>query len=197
MAERLHPAILAEIERERAAGRALLNAIAAEDFARVVESIEALRYSIHGFARRALKAVARMPAPSTDFRLRFLSLWQNDGDALRGDSPGDFVLIDFLRVVLPPYAGPARRLFRGESGWNRRRRTYGMSWTLDRVVARSHAEAKQKRSQDGAVVLEAEVPAAAIFCAPCELETSWGEQEYMVDRRKLGAVIAIEWLIPR
>jgi len=44
------------------------------------------------------------------------------------------------------------------------------------------------------VILEADVPSDAIFCAPDDLSRSWSEREYMVDRRKLGAVRVLERL---
>ena len=49
------------------------------------------------------------------------------GDALRSKINNDLLLLDLLREFLPTYTGPTLELFRGETAWNRRRRTQGMS----------------------------------------------------------------------
>ena len=40
----------------------------------------------------------------------------------------------------------------------------------------------------GSVLLAANVPAEAIICAPHEFGDDYGEEEYLVDRRKLRGV---------
>jgi len=44
-----------------------------------------------------------------------------------------------LRSLLPRYAGPTLTLYRGDGARNRRRRTYGLSWSTNRDTARGHA----------------------------------------------------------
>ena len=42
-------------------------------------------------------------------------------------------------ALLPAYTGPALTLYRGDSAWNRKRRTYGPSWSAAVELARSPA----------------------------------------------------------
>ena len=117
-----------------------------------------------------------------------LPLWVNHGDSLRSDFGNDLALADFLCALLPVYRGPDRVLYRTEFAFNRRRRTYGASWSADVVVGRCFAENSRRMYECGTVLLEARVPAAAIICAPVEADPSHRaqvEQEYLVDRRRL------------
>jgi hypothetical protein len=83
-------------------------------------------------------------------------------------------------------------LFRGESAWNRRRRTYGMSWSNDREVASCFAEDTARMGGDS-VVLRTLAPAEAIICAPhIRGACRPAEAEYIVDRRKLSAVTVVD-----
>jgi hypothetical protein len=125
------------------------------------------------------------------FRRHCLSIWLRHGDGFRSDITNDFLLIKLLHVLLPPYKGPALTLFRGETFWNRCRRTYGMAWTTNIEVARDYAGDKQRRSPSGSVVLSTCAPAAAIICAPKLIDNRYGEDEILVDRRKLHHVAVV------
>jgi hypothetical protein len=142
-----------------------------------------------GLLTRAMQACARIEGGAPDhFRREFLIAWVNTGDHLRGEVSDDLVLMDGLRALLPVYTGGPLVLYRGESAWNRRRRTYGLSWSDDREVAESFAEFSAGMYGDGAVLLRTVAPPEAIICAPA-LVTEWrDEREFLVDRRKLGTV---------
>ena len=117
----------------------------------------------------------------------------NSGDHVRQDVNNDLALADALRVLLPPHLGPAVTLYRGESAWNRRRRKYGLSWSATAEVARQYASSGTYRTfAGGAVLLETFARPEAIICAPLMHDDRYSEQEYLVDRRRLRAVMVLE-----
>ena len=190
--------VAAERRHAREGARSLVEAVTRDDFALFVRGLHLLEsHAImnSGWVRAARK-LARLRPPSAAFRAEALDLWHRNGDHLRVEVGRDLVLVDILRVVLPPYAGSDLRLWRGEGALNRRQRTYGMSWTCDRAVARSFAENNRRRYVGGTVVLEADVPAKAILCADADHLSGSVEAEYIVDRRCLQQVRVIERLRP-
>lgn len=139
-----------------------------------------------------MRAVSRQPSVPRVTREFFLRVFIKWGDHLRQEC-SDLVLADGLRMLLPKYKGPAKHLYRGESFLNRRRRTYGLSWSASADVARCHAEKTLCRSfPGGSVLLEAMAPANAIISRVRLSEDRYGESEYVVDRRRLTSVKVIE-----
>jgi len=172
-------------ERKRAP-RAFAEAIAAGDI-RVAE--KALTKAIElGVGHLAMRAAARLGGVPIVSQAWFLGRWIEDGE-LR-DGSRDLDLLDAMRAMLPPYHGPSQRLYRGEGASNRRRRTYGPSWSLSREIAEDFAKAAAFYYQGG-VVLEAMVPPEAIIASPHLVSNHFGEDEYLVDRRCLGRVAVI------
>jgi hypothetical protein len=55
----------------------------------------------------AMRAVAKSPATSDEFRERLLGMWIRSGDHVREEVGNDLVLIDGLWAMLPRYTGPA------------------------------------------------------------------------------------------
>jgi hypothetical protein len=84
-----------------------------------------------------MRALANESA-SDDAREGFLSVYVSYGDSLRNQVDKDLALADGLRALLPRYNGPAITLYRGETAWNRQRRTYGLSWSAS--LARGFAK---------------------------------------------------------
>jgi hypothetical protein len=87
--------------------------------------------------------------------------------------------------------------YRGDSAWNRRRRTYGLSWTASREIAAGFAQGIWQTFDGGSVLLETDAPTAAVMCAlhlhPKALDLrDYEEAEYLVDRRWLKKVCVIE-----
>ncbi|MGJ0507473.1 MAG: hypothetical protein ACR652_10110 [Methylocystis sp.] len=79
-------------------------------------------------------------------------------------------------------------MFRGETLFNRRRRTYGLSWTDKIEIAEEFAKFAAKMHGDGCL-LETVAPPEAIICSPAELSDRFdGEREFLIDRRQLGKV---------
>jgi hypothetical protein len=96
---------------------------------------------------------------------------------------------DALRLLLPVYQGLGLRLFRGESFFNRRRRSHGLSWSDDSEVARSYAESGVCRTANGgSILLAVDAPAEAIICAHA---IRFGEREFLVDRRCLKGISVV------
>jgi hypothetical protein len=187
---------LKERERRREAqGIAdIVEGAAGGDYQRFVRGLDALWYDSFTL-QRAFRRVARLTTVPGEFQHRVLCyLHSEHGDHLRQEI-GDLVLIDAYRRILPPYTGPARRLYRGDGGRNRRRRTYGLSWTTDVEVARSFARGIWRTSDGGSVLVETVAEPDAIVAAPAESEYEslhQGESEYIVDRRRLGRVKLLE-----
>jgi hypothetical protein len=144
--------------------------------------------------RRAFLVAARLPEIPADTRQHMAWRWCKDGDSIRDQVNSDLVLIAGLRALLPHYTGPGLMLWRGDSWFNRRRRTYGMSWTSKRDVAERFAAGPYRTFTGGSVILEASVPAAAIICdLDRHLSANMrGEREFLIDRRRLGRVHVVE-----
>jgi hypothetical protein len=140
-----------------------------------------------------MRAVANAPAPD-DFRFWFLvKVWIEQGDHIRSEVDDDLVLNKALWSLLPRYIGPAPlTLYRGETLFNRRRRTYGQAWTTDMEIARNVALGPFRSFEGGSVLLKTTASRRAIISAPAHGEDRYGEQEYLVDRRRLERVEVVE-----
>jgi hypothetical protein len=138
--------------------------------------------------QQAFRAVGRLQRVAPAIRAYFLQKWISDGDSIRNEMREDRFLLPALRMLLPPYNGPAVRLYRGDSAFNRRRRTYGMSWSARRDVAEGFALGIWRRFRGGSVLLETLAPAEAIICVPHLHDDTFEEAEYLVDRRRLSSV---------
>jgi hypothetical protein len=139
---------------------------------------------------RAFKAIRNLPPPSIDIRQAFVWAWLEWGDGLRSQITNDVVLLDALWKLLPPYEGPRITLYRGELFANRRRRSYGMSWTKYRDMGEGYAK-RDCYGSGGSVLLETIAEPGAIICA-CPRSEDKGEGEFVVDRRRLGKVRVLE-----
>jgi hypothetical protein len=129
--------------------------------------------------------------PTKKFRRSFLPIWERGGGSLRSQVNDDLSLVRLLRVLLPAHTGSSLRLYRGESFFNRQRRTYGLSWSSDRDVAWQHAETGICREFDGgSVLLATNAPADAIVCSL--IDDRFVEMEYTVDRQRLRSVEVLE-----
>jgi hypothetical protein len=180
------------IAKERQLARDLVDAVRASDVERFADALEALDYDDDAFTR-AMRDMAKLPRPSTEFQSYCFDLWLRHGDHLRDLTKGTNVLAVGLRVLLPPYTGPALMIYRGDSWINRCRRTYGPSWTSSIEVARHFAsDTSMVTCAGGSVLLETLAPADAIVCAPGEIDDRYGEREIVVEPRRLGKVKVVE-----
>jgi hypothetical protein len=182
------PEVIAEQHRARAAVRAFCAAIRANDRPALVAAIEAI--DLASVWRDAFVALRGIEV-CRDLKRAFERVIVSEGDKFRAKVDDDRVLIVGLRVLLPSYRGrKARRLWRGESGHNVRRRTYGLSWTTHRFVAEQFG--RQSWRDRGALIV-ADVPATAIINAP-DPSGARGVPEFLVDRFALprGAVRIVD-----
>lgn len=167
---------------------AIIQAVGDGDIDAFTAALEAARYE-PGLAP-ALRQIARMEKPpSAAFRRAVRDFLIRSGDILREETGNDLILVEALRVLLPPYRGGSLRVYRGDSAWNRRRRTYGYSWSLELNVADEFAAKEEwRRHLGGSVVLEADAPPEAIVSVIPESADLGKEREVVIDRRRLGAV---------
>ena len=177
-------------ERQHAARQSiagLVTALAGNDAAALFRALQAIE--VAGTLPAALRRVAKLNRIRPNMQRAFLAIWTHSGDALRSEAGHDRHLLDGLRVLLPRYTGPALTLYRGDSLWNRRRRSYGLAWSARVEVADAFARGWWRSCQGGSVVLRAEAPAGAILCAVHGgRHDAYKEAEYLVDRRRLGRV---------
>jgi len=180
--------IRAEERAKREALELFVRGCATGDAQVVFDAIDPLLFS--GAMKTAFRRVGALGHVPADFRVRFLAFWMSAGDSIRSEVNDDLVLIQALRMLLPPYKGVGVTLYRGESAWNRSRRTYGTSWSAELEVADQWAQRDYLRSaKGGSVVLRTVAPPEAILCAVTHHhDDRYGEAEYVVDRRRLRAV---------
>lgn len=169
--------------------RSFLDALRKADGSRLLEAMDYMEWT-----PRFLRSLAKLPKVSNESRALVLSIWIRSGDHWRSEVNDDLLLLDVLRNLLPPYKRDAVRLFRGESAFNRRHRTYGFAWTSDRIVAESFAKNNAERCSGGTALLETFAPRDAIICVPQDHNKEFhaGEAEYIVDRRRLDEVRVIK-----
>jgi hypothetical protein len=130
---------IARDHREIAAAHEFAEAILADDverFGAALVAVDRLGITKPAFRRLCM----RMPNVSDGIRAHFLTVWRHHGDHIRDEVDDDRILVRALRLLLPRYAGPGMTLFRGDSMFNRRRKTYGVAWSADENVADTFAQ---------------------------------------------------------
>lgn len=166
---------------------AVVDAVRDSDFKRFFPAVQPLLQGDRDLWPAIARAIEGLD-PSSAFRRKMLESWITYGDGYRNAISDDLTLMRLLSLLLPRYQGGPLTLFRGEGAPNRRHRTYGMSWTTDRKVAEYFAETHRHHYIGGSVLLETDAPPDAIICAPHQLGDDYAEAEYIIDRRRLGAV---------
>lgn len=179
--------------KERATVTEFVEGAQAGDIERFAKALVTLGDSFdRGLWSRAMRAVVGIRCPD-DFREWFLrGPYLRDGDMFRQEIDNDLLWVNALRSLLPIYSGPGLTVYRGEIAWNQWRRTYGSAWTVKEDVARSFALGTMQTCDGGSVLLSAFAPPDAIVCSPALLDDRYGEQEYVIDRRRLIAVRVLE-----
>lgn len=141
--------------------------------------------------RNAMRLLASSPRAGPKIQAKFARIWLNCGDHIRQEVRSTRWLGDALKVLLPVYTGPGLILYRGEGAWNRRRGTYGMSWTSSRDIADAFARGVWRTHQGGSVLLQTDAPPEAILYAPALDGDHYDEQEYIVESRRLSRVVVL------
>lgn len=180
-------------ERRRQERESVVAFVAAVGNANMAEVSRAvIGLDLRGTWRPAFRSIARLQLnPGLRFRRKALAWWIKHGDSIRCEVNDDCLLIAGLRVLLPPYTGPAVTLYRGDSLYNRHHRTYGLSWSARRAVAESFARGIWRTFTGGSVLVQTSAPATAIVCRVGRASDNHQEAEYIVDRRRLEGVKAI------
>jgi hypothetical protein len=169
---------------------AFVDATRRGDRVALADLIGQIDYAYDGW-KRVFQRLARLERIKPDMRDAWLTIYIHSGEHIRCEVGDDLLLIRALRVLLPPYRGRAVTLYRGGSFYNRCRRTYGLSWTRECEVAEGFANGDWRRCVGGSVLLQTLAPPDAIICAPHRLNNRYGEDEYLVDRRRLGLVTVL------
>jgi hypothetical protein len=179
---------LAEMRRaDRATVTQFVRAIEGDDRNAVAGMLESLDTT--GLWKPVMRKIATLFHVPPGMRRTWRSLWRHSGDHIRGEVGDDLLLIAALGKLLRPYRGPSLTLYRGELSDNRRRRTYGLSWSLSIDVADGFASSPGRRQADGgSVLLRAVVQPEAIICMIPKTDDIYGEAECLVDRRLLTRV---------
>jgi hypothetical protein len=180
--------------RERAVARSIVDAVVGANAAALAMALS--EAELHGGVSRAISMLGQLPSVCSASRDVFLAQWLLQGDRLSREAGDDLALVRALRVVLPPYEGPGLRLWRGELALNQRHGTYGLSWTSHRQRAQAFAYGHRDEAVGGMVLIEAKVGPNAIIAALALPGPTKGELEYLVDRRQLNDVRAVEWFRP-
>lgn len=179
-----------DLQKKQEVREAVLNATAAGDEAAFRRAL--IKAGEQAMLGLAIKAMSRYSgAVPAEIKQTFLRMWIEDSNDLRSDSLHDLVTLEALRRFLPPYEGRPLTLYRGDSFFNRCRRTYGMSWSASLEVAEGFAGGVWRTYSGGSVVLRAEVPLRAIIAKVPVADDKYCEEEYLVDRRHLGPVFVV------
>jgi len=137
--------------------------------------------------REALSHLMTGASPNEVVGRALLWFWISYGFHIASSLKGDLVLVDAFKHLLPPYSGPALKLYRGELRSRHLERIYGISWTPNLSVARMFADRRHDLEGLG-VTLEIEATPGMVAASPGE-HTSWlGEGEYVIDPRHIQAV---------
>jgi hypothetical protein len=184
--------IAAERRTSRRYADAFVRACGAGDAEAVLDIAAVLAVEAVDGWRLALKKMSRAPRPSRDVQMALLRAWV-ESKSIRMHAGDDIVVLNALRVMLPPYEGPPVTLYRGDNALRARRDRCGMAWTRDIETARRFAQHERNLARlGGGVVLEALAPAAAIVSASHLSGDHYDEDEFIVDRRLLRSIRTIE-----
>ena len=125
------------------------------------------------------------------FRHQFHTYWTVAGHHIRAHIDDDRVLISLLRLILPPYVGPSRTLYRGENldRWNSRR--IGLCWSDKIETARMFGRGLNA-TRAGGVLLQWQASSDAIIAGPSAHSLYVGESEYTLDLTETSEIEAIE-----
>ncbi|WP_149746736.1 hypothetical protein [Rhizobium sp. RU35A] len=174
--------------RERVA--VFLRSIGSQDAQMIHSSFAAIEndYYKGGGYSAAFLGVLRVPLISDLAKATFVDIWIQHGAHIRQETRNQIALFNALPKLLPRYNGRDEiTIFRGEGALNRKRRSYGASWSSDIEVADSFARDYWRDHTGGSVLLRTVVPPEAIIFMTNEA----GESEYVVDRRKLKRIEVI------
>lgn len=178
-------------DRDRRGPREFVEAMKSGDLERYGKAFGRMARSLDGWRRAMIRLSKEHDLPLST-RRAFMWGWSISGDYIRLEVGSDLILLNALWAIVPHrYSGGSLTLYRGDGWGNRKHRTYGMSWSTSQEVAESFAAGIWRKTEGGSVVLRTVAPASAILCR-CESGAHDEEDEYLVDRRRLGTVDLIK-----
>lgn len=130
-------------------------------------------------------------AASLELATLFHTEWTTHGEKIRQQLNDDARLSRVLRRWLPPYAGDAVTLYRGESAGRLEAGRVGMCWTPQRHVAEMFGSGLNAIGPGGGVLLQADAPASAVIAGPGAHSSYLGEDEHTVDVAMLESIRVI------
>ena len=139
------------------------------------------------FVRQHLTLSPSNEQAKSEFHLQ----WTVSGHRMREQLNDDEALLNMLRCWLPTYVGPNLTLFRGENVDRWRCNKVGMCWTTDSGTAKMFARGLNA-VHSGGVLLQCDVPLAAIIAGPSSHSLYLDEAEFTVDPRLLTDVKIVE-----
>ena len=125
------------------------------------------------------------------FRHKFHTYWTVAGHHIRAQIDDDKVLISLLRLILPPYVGPSRTLYRGENLDRWKSRRIGLCWSDNIETARMFGRGLNATGAGG-VLLQWQASNDAIIAGPSAHSLYLGESEYTLDLSESSEIEAIE-----
>jgi hypothetical protein len=188
----------------------LMKAIERNDWRRVYDNMTADMFPW----AMALSQLAKLQDVPAEIQETFQSAWI-ETKTVPAQVNNHRLVCAALRVMLPPYTGPAVRLFRGAGFNEHRKRQYSLSWTEDYATAERFAR-DYSVMHSGSVILETVAPPAAIIAkvkypepyteaereemrlGNIRFDEYHEEREFLVDRRGLGvgAVTVVQRFAP-
>lgn len=136
----------------------------------------------------AAQQLIGLAKPHSTLSEEFHKLWTVRGHHIRAQVADDFLMLDVLHVLLPTYTGPSLTLYRGESAARWSEGLLGIAWSSREETARMFGGGLNALYPGGGVLLSTDAPAEAIIASPSRHSIYLDEHEYVVDRRRLGAV---------
>lgn len=138
----------------------------------------------------AIKALVDAGGLNGQLANSFLTMWHVRGHYIRAMVGDDILLLDALPLLVPKYKGSGLMLFRGESKERWEEGNTGFSWTPRKEIAQMFG--RGLNCIRGGVLLSCYAHEDAIIAGPSLHSEYLGEDEYLVDTRKLKMMTAIE-----
>lgn len=136
----------------------------------------------HRAAWRTFLTLLTASKPSEDLAAQFHTSWHVGHHYMRELVEDDALMVKVARAWLPPYAGPAMTLWRGENIDRFEAGQVGMAWS-DKVATAELFARGLNATGKGGVILKANAPSSAIIAGPSEHSIWLGEREFTVDPR--------------
>jgi len=117
----------------------------------------------------------------------FRDFWTVSGHNIREQIGNDCDLTKILWLLMPKYQGNCKLLYRGENIDRWKEAQIGYCWTENQGIAEMFGRGKNA-VRKGGVLLRANCPANAIISGAGSHSNYLGEQEFIVDPKKIPSI---------